>query len=433
MKSFFLTFLIAICLTLHAPSEAAGSVAGNEGETEAARILVMLHLPAPHFRPDNNYGGRYDSDAGRISRKRVAQDIAKTYGLKLLEDWPMPLLGVDCYVMTSDSKLLDAKTIQAIEQDARVEWVQRVNDYHGLSSTNSLYAVQPSGKFWHIADVHKFTTGRNVSVVVIDSGVDDAHPDLVGQVALKENFVDGMPYRSEEHGTAVASIIAARLGEGARLVGIAPEARLMALRGCWERHENDTRCDSLSLAKALQFAIAHQSRVINLSLAGPQDRLLQSLIELATKRGIAVVAAIDPKAADGGFPASVDGVVAVDVQGRDLILGPPNLNRKGIQFAALGMDVPASLPGGRWGLVSGASYAAAHVTGLIALMLQLRSDLKPDELRDALLPDHAVDQKSKQTPRVIDACASVSRVARSPTSCLCACQPEQASKVIGHP
>ena len=79
----------------------------------------------------------------------------------------------------------------------------------------------------------------------------------------------------------------------------------------------------------------------------------------AVGRGAAVVAALDPAAADGGFPASHAGVIAVT---DDPASGAPGA------FVAPGRDVPTSLPGGRFGLVSGSSYAAAHVSGLMALM-----------------------------------------------------------------
>ena len=82
----------------------------------------------------------------------------------------------------------------------------------------------------------------------------------MGQVALKENFVDGRRELPEEHGTAVAGIIAARADNGVGIVGVAPNARLLALRACWQESSQATVCTSLSLAMALHFAIAHDGR-----------------------------------------------------------------------------------------------------------------------------------------------------------------------------
>ena len=59
----------------------------------------MLRLPATHFRPDATYGGRYIEDNSRNARQRRAEELARQHGLTLVEGWPMPMLGIDCYVM----------------------------------------------------------------------------------------------------------------------------------------------------------------------------------------------------------------------------------------------------------------------------------------------------------------------------------------------
>ena len=154
-------------------------------------------------------------------------------------------------------------------------------------------------------------TGRDVRVAIIDSGVDDNHPDLAGQIARKQNFVDARPDAPEQHGTAVAGIIAARADNGIGIVGVAPNVRLFALRACWEETDQATLCTSLTLAMALHDAIEHSADVINLSLSGASDRLLVKLIDTALARQITVVGAFDSDLPDGGFPASHAGVIAV--------------------------------------------------------------------------------------------------------------------------
>jgi subtilisin family serine protease len=147
----------------------------------------------------------------------------------------------------------------------------------------------------------------------------------------------------------------------------------------------------LSLAKALHYAVDHDAQVINLSLAGPPDPLLGRLIDVATARGENVVAAFDRKLPGGGFPASHRGVVAV----ADEAVAPlPD----GV-YSAPGRDVPTTEPGGRWSVVDGASYAAAHVSGLLALVAE-RRPLEPRAL--ALVRVRPGGE--------IDACASLLRV-----------------------
>src|SRR6185369_156320 len=172
---------------------------------------------------------------------------------------------------------------------------------------------------------------------VVDSGVERAHPDLAGQVVAAENFVEGRPYASERHGTGVAGVIGARADNGLGIAGVAPRATLMALRACWQESQSETLCTSLSLAKALNFAITHDASIVNFSLSGPKDRLLEMLIDTALSRGITVVAAADPASPDGGFPASHAGVWAVAAEGG---------GARTRALLAPGRDVPTTVPGG---------------------------------------------------------------------------------------
>jgi subtilisin family serine protease len=215
--------------------------------------------------------------------------------------------------------------------------------------------------------------------------VDKDQPDLVGQIDIIRNFVTGGSSSPENHGTAVAGIIVAKPNNGVGIVGIAPQARLMALRACWQERGPDTLtlCDDLSLAKALQFAIEHDAQIVNLSLSGPVGQLLSRLIDVAISRDIAVVAAYDRGATGGGFPASYKGVIAVvDEAPGALIPGA---------IAAPGRDVPTTEPGQRWQVVNGSSYAAAHVTGLLALLRQRTVLPHPAEALVVASLDNSVD------------------------------------------
>jgi hypothetical protein len=374
------------------------------------KLLVMLRLPAPHYRPDASYGGRYNDDSGRGARRRTAADLARAHGLTLVEDWPMPVLGVDCYVMRYADSANAEQVLAALARDPRVAWAQQVALYDGMgepaaipapqarasvhADSDALYPTQPSAKLWHLAELHRVTTGRNISVAVIDSGVDASHPDLARQLSVNENFVGAGPAPAELHGTAVAGIIAARAGNGG-IIGVAPDARLMALRACWQQPDRATRCSSFTLGKAINYAILHGAKVINLSLSGPPDRLLERLTDVALERGITVVGAIDPQASGATFPASHAGVLAVAalsaMPARGVLLAP-------------GRDIPTTAPGARWQFVNGSSYAAAHVSGMAALLAQLQPDASPARLRTLLSP---ADSANAGT---IDACHSIARL-----------------------
>lgn len=327
-------------------------------------VLVMLRLPPEHLRPNTDYAGSYGDGIGTSARRRVAARLARAHGLSLVDSWPMPLVGVDCFVLAVPAGGSPGKLAAVLSADPAVAWSQPMNLYQAQGSAthnDPLYAVQPAAREWRLADLHKIATGRNVRVAVIDSRIENDHPDLIGQVAVSQNFVLDRFTGPEEHGTAVAGVIAARADNGAGIAGVAPGARLMALRACWQTPGKPaaTVCDSLSLAKALSFAITHSAQVINLSLSGPPDILLGKLVDAAQDRRITVVGAFDRDLPHGGFPASHPGVVAVANESSGPT--PPGV------FAAPGNDVPTTLPGGRWALVNGSSFSAAHVSGLVAL------------------------------------------------------------------
>jgi len=370
------------------------------------QVLVMLHLPSAHYRPGETYGGSYADRQGHGARARVAAELARDFGLTLVSDWPMPDLGVDCYVMQVPEGRVPADVVQAMSKDKRAQWVQSMNTFHALERPDSLQALQPSMR-WHLDEMHKASTGRGVRVAIVDSGVDATHPDLVGRVAVAENFVDSSPFVAESHGTAVAGIIGARADDGARVVGIAPQAGLMALRACWETATKETLCSSFSLAKALQFAIRHDAQVINLSLAGPDDELLARLVDIAIEHGTTVVGAFDGRMTGGGFPASHHGVLAVAEASSGAIGGTENI------LMAPGEDVPSAAPGARWNLVSGSSFAAAHIAGMVALVREVSPAMT---MRDTAAWARLPSGSSDGPPGSIDACATLRRAAPT-TNC----------------
>lgn len=373
---FHVLMLYVVCLLLTTPGHAqAAPVKAQDGDGE---ILVMLRLQNEHYRAEGGFGGGYGSGSAQVGRRHIAERLAQAHGLHLVDNWPMPLVGVDCFIMQSEGAQTPDTAIAALMQDKTVAWAQPVQNYHTLASAkipnDPLWRLQPAANNWRLADLHKLAQGRGVHVAVIDSGVDMNHPDLKGQVDTFKDFVAGHPGGGETHGTAVAGVIAALADNGMGMAGIAPAAKLMSLRACWQKSNGETAgCDSFSLAKALQYAIDHGARIINLSLGGPPDRLLGMFIDVALTRGIAVVAAVDPALPGGGFPASHGGVYAVSDE--------EHIIRARQLYCAPGRDVPATTPGGHWGLMNGTSFAAAHVSGLLALMAERFKTHRPWTIR----------------------------------------------------
>jgi len=401
----------ALCALVFA-ARADGVDPVAEPKAADREVLVMLRLPPLHFRPDAGYVGGYATQPGSAARQRTAEALAAQFKLRIRESWPMPALGVDCFVMEAPEDLPLGPLIERMALDARVESVQAVNLFRVLAHDDPLYRLQPTATLWHLDELHRVATGRNVRVAAIDSGVELDHPDLRGRVVLARNFVDTRVGVAEWHGTAVAGIIGARADNTVGIVGVAPDAQLMALRACWQLPGDASAavCSSFTLAKALQFAIDNNAKVINLSLGGPRDRLLERLLAVAASRGAVIVAAADPRFADGGFPASFPGVLAVaadDVHdaAEEIYLAP-------------GRDIPTTLPGQRWGLVGGSSYAAAQVAGLVALLVDLAPEQNSRQIRESLNTSE-LSVTSPPHRAIVDACAAV---AKTVGACACECR-----------
>lgn len=382
---------------------------GPAGSASAApispdhEIMVMVPHPPEHFRTGGNYGGSYGDELARSARERLARRIARRYGLELVDSYPMPLIGIDCFIMAVPDGRSTLSAIAQVSRDERVAWSQPVAMFKTQSAHAShndpLYQAQPSAHKWQLASLHRSASGRGSRIAVVDSAIDTRHPDLAGQVLKSRNFVIGSDSAAEDHGTEVAGIIAAKADNRLGMVGVAPDARLLGLRACWQTSSATTMCDGFSLAKAIYFAVEEKVDVINLSLGGPDDRLLRAILKAALARGMVVVAAYDRNRQDGGFPASMPGVIAV----ADVALADSARS----VYTAPSHDVPTTRPGGRWYLVNGSSFAAAHVSGLIALIRQGAASGRPVLVSDGRLGG------------AIDACATVERFTGK---CACDCQ-----------
>lgn len=415
-----MTFIRGLCVTGAACAFWTATDAKAVAESRAAdrQLLVMLRVAPPHFRPDTVYGAGYAARPDTNGLRRTAEILAARYGLVVAESWSMPALDVDCFVMEAANHEAVEPALEHLHREPRVELAQAMNVFHVLGHDDPLYPLQRSALGWDLANVHQVARGKNVRVAEIDSGVEVDHPDLRGRVAMTRNFATSAS-TGEAHGTAIAGIIAARADDGIGIVGIAPDAELYALRACEEPvDQQSATCTTFTLAKALQFALQRDVQIINLSLGGPRDPLLERLLDVALARGITIVSAIDPRAAGGGFPAAHSGVLAVAAENSDNV-------PVGTLFAP-GRDIPSTTVGHGWGFFTGSSYAAANVTGVVALLLEREPGMKRTQLRYALTGDRE-NEGARGFSANVDACSAIARVT---TACICGCTASQRNSPI---
>jgi hypothetical protein len=123
--------LLCLCVAACAGFDRQDDMRVDEGSAQR-QILVMLRAAPPHFRPDVDYAGSYDSRVGRDARQRIAEGLAEQYQLRIISAWPMPGLGVDCFVMEARSQASIARLLEQMSLDPRVESAQSMNLFHVL-------------------------------------------------------------------------------------------------------------------------------------------------------------------------------------------------------------------------------------------------------------------------------------------------------------
>jgi subtilisin family serine protease len=255
--------------------------------------------------------------------------------------------------------------------------------------------------------------GGAVTVAIVDTGMDLAHPDLQANLWTNAREVPGNgidddgdghvddvhgwdfanadadPSDDNGHGTHVAGIVAARGDNGIGVTGVAWRARIMPVKAV-DQHASGT---SSAVAEGIRYAAERGARIILLALAGSEPgAFLEDAVRAASDAGALVVCA----AGNGGrdvdvqpaFPASFSypNVISVAATRRDGSLSPlSNYGRATVDIAASGEGIMSTAAGDGYERRSGTSMAAATVAGALALMSASAPQLTADELRGALL------------------------------------------------
>jgi subtilisin family serine protease len=220
-----------------------------------------------------------------------------------------------------------------------------------------------------------------VKVAVIDSEIDAKHPDLQGVITATYDALPSADQTPHPHGTGMAGAIASHK----RLLGIAPGAKLLAVRA-FGIDEKGAQGTSMNIVKGLEWAVAQGAKVINMSFAGPRDPILQQAIKKLSDDGIILVAAAGnagPKSPPL-FPGADANVIAVSATDMDDKVYK-NANRgKYVAIAAPGVDILVPAPDGGYQLTTGTSVAAAHISGVVALLKERNPQLKAADVRNIL-------------------------------------------------
>ncbi len=404
-----LAVLAAALLTSCASSNGVREAAGAE-ETAARQVLVTVRQPATLAAgltgaPNQRYLQRRYGPSPSVDR--VLTQLAHEHELRRVEGWPIQSLDVYCEVLTVPEGRNVAEVIAALNRDPRVDLAQPMNLFETQAAKydDPYLELQSAATAMEVESAHELATGRGVSIAIIDSAVDGDHPDLRGRVRLARNLVAEHPLdrRGEIHGTAIAGIIGSAVNNREGIIGVAPDVSITALRACWAVGETGlaAQCSSFSLARALEVALGLQPNVINLSLAGPDDPLLSRLLDRVIERGIVVVAA-HPATAESShaFPSSHPHVLTAHSSLVAVNSDSP------YTLAAPATEVLTTTPGAGYAFLSGNSLAAAHATGVVALMMERQPDLDAERIAAILTATTTYSGGSAS----INACRAVARL-----------------------
>ncbi len=253
------------------------------------------------------------------------------------------------------------------------------------------------------------TTGNNVVVADIDTGVDFTHSDLPSPQlvsGIDETTTTPTPINaasgntdSEGHGTAVAGVIAAATNNGAGLASLGWNTSVMPVKA-----STDGSFTTAAIAAGIMWAADNGARVINLSLGGPcPDSTLQSAISYAQGKGVLIVAAAGNGAINPGFdpydsdydypsyPAAYPGVIAVGATGMDGYRAAYSNTGSYVSMMAPGGGVnnssdfvPVLQSGGGYTAEAGTSFAAPQVAAAAALILSVNPHLTAPQVAELL-------------------------------------------------
>ena len=121
-----LAFGLCVCLP---GLEGAAQAATAAPEPAQRQVLVLLRLPAEHFHPNADYADSYGDGAGLAARRRIADRIARAHGLTLVDSWPIPSLGVDCYVMAAPGDAPMEGIVAVLAKDPSVAGAEPMHLY----------------------------------------------------------------------------------------------------------------------------------------------------------------------------------------------------------------------------------------------------------------------------------------------------------------
>jgi subtilisin family serine protease len=272
-------------------------------------------------------------------------------------------------------KLLERKEIQFVEPNYVIE--------------ASYVPQEPSYRLqWHAKKINMekawdVTKGSaDVTVAVIDGGLQTDHPDLKENLLTPYNAVTGgKTITADEHGTHVAGIIAASINK-IGITGIAPNVKILPIDVFDGKEAN-----AYDVADAIVYAADHGAKIINLSLSSIYySNVMEDAVQYAWSKKAVIVAAAGNESSDiPEYPAAFNSVLSVAATNKKDERSSFSNYGSTIDLSAPGEAIYSTVGGSKYGMMSGTSMAAPVVSGTAALILSKNPMLSPDEVGNILM------------------------------------------------
>lgn len=229
-----------------------------------------------------------------------------------------------------------------------------------------------------------YATGRNIKIGVIDTGIDYHHPALRGSILPGINLVERNrpPIDDNGHGTHIAGTIAAA-NPSHGMIGVAPHALIAPVKA-FDQHGSAYVSD---IVQAIDWCVRNKMNIINMSFGmRTKSKSMYNAVQRAYQKGVIIIASSgnDSKRKAIDYPARYLNTVAV---------GATNANRKVAPFSNRGTYIDIYAPGDRivsawlnndYHEMNGTSMATSHVSGAVALLLELYPQLHPSDIKALL-------------------------------------------------
>lgn len=290
-------------------------------------------------------------------------------GFTVLSERELPALGLTLLTLRKPASTELPQAVQQLRDanpDASI-------DYNHLYELTSATDAQPAAAAPADTGSAKIDTASNLRIGIIDSAVQRDHPAIESLQIVDRDFATAPGLRPQTHGTAVASLVAK---------SAANKASIYSASVFFQYPNRAPGATAESLVAALDWLVAEKVEVINMSLAGPGNQLLETAIRKLIDRGAVIVAAVgnNGPSAPPMYPAAYDGVIGVTaVDRKNKVFRYANRGEQ-VEFAARGVDVKVadSLTGG-WRIESGTSMASPHIAVVVAQVLRTET-VRPEAL-----------------------------------------------------